>query len=70
MPCAFAHVPLPPTRRRPLRSAPSRLAQVLEADGSNPKALYRRAQAWLATADFTEAELDIRRGLAEVGLGF
>lgn len=40
--------------------------QALEADPSNLKALYRRAQAWLATADFVEAELDIRRGLAGV----
>ena len=40
--------------------------QVLESDGANVKALYRRAQAWLATADFVEAEQDIRAGLAEV----
>ena len=41
--------------------------QVLEADSGNAKALYRRAQAWLATEDWVEAELDIRAGLAEVG---
>lgn len=35
-------------------------------DSSNVKALYRRAQAWMATADFVEAELDIRAGLAQV----
>lgn len=40
--------------------------QVLEVDSSNAKALYRRAQAWMATADFVEAELDIRAGLAQV----
>ncbi|PSC75187.1 peptidyl-prolyl cis-trans isomerase FKBP62-like [Micractinium conductrix] len=39
--------------------------KVLESDGANVKALYRRAQAWLATADFVEAEQDIRAGLAE-----
>jgi hypothetical protein len=39
---------------------------VLEGDSGNLKALYRRAQAYLATADFVEAELDIKRGLAEV----
>ena len=37
-------------------------------DSSNVKALYRRAQAWMATADFVEAELDIRAGLAQVGI--
>ncbi|KAL4857094.1 Peptidyl-prolyl cis-trans isomerase [Chlorella vulgaris] len=39
--------------------------KVLEGDSGNLKALYRRAQAYLATADFVEAELDIKRGLAE-----
>jgi hypothetical protein len=39
---------------------------VLDIDGSNLKALYRRAQAHLGSLDFAEAELDIRRGLAEV----
>lgn len=35
-------------------------------EGGNAKALYRRAQAWLATGDFLEAELDIKAGLVEV----
>jgi len=39
-------------------------------DSSNAKALYRRAQAWMATADFVEAELDIRAGLAQVSYCF
>ncbi|PRW33606.1 peptidyl-prolyl cis-trans isomerase FKBP62-like isoform A [Chlorella sorokiniana] len=39
--------------------------KVLEVDSSNAKALYRRAQAWMATGDFVEAELDIRAGLAQ-----
>jgi hypothetical protein len=43
--------------------------QVLEVDSSNAKALYRRAQAWMATGDFVEAELDIRAGLAQVRQG-
>ncbi|GAB4815844.1 hypothetical protein N2152v2_002890 [Parachlorella kessleri] len=40
---------------------------VLEADSSNLKALYRRAQAYLATGDFVEAEMDIKAGLVLVG---
>ncbi|KAL4420120.1 hypothetical protein ABPG77_000291 [Micractinium sp. CCAP 211/92] len=39
--------------------------KVLERDGGNLKALYRRAQAYLATADYLEAEQDIRKGLFE-----
>ena len=42
---------------------------MLESDPSNAKALYRRAQSWLATADYVEAEQDIRAGLAEVSSG-
>ncbi len=42
---------------------------MLERDGGNLKALYRRAQAYLATADYLEAEQDIRKGLFEVGGG-
>lgn len=38
--------------------------KVLEVDGSNIKALYRRASAYLSAQDFLEAELDIKRGLA------
>ena len=37
--------------------------QVLQADASNVKALFRRAQAHLAQQDFVEAELDIRAAL-------
>lgn len=39
---------------------------MLERDGGNLKALYRRAQAYMATADYVEAEQDIRKGLIEV----
>lgn len=39
--------------------------KVLERDGGNLKALYRRAQAYLATGDFLEAEQDIRKALIE-----
>ena len=39
------------------------LLQVLQADSSNVKALFRRAQAHLAQQDFVEAELDIRAAL-------
>lgn len=39
------------------------LTQVLEAEPSNVKALFRRAHAHLAQQDFLEAELDIRAAL-------
>ncbi len=39
------------------------LLQVLEAESSNVKALYRRAQGHLAQQDFVEAELDIKAAL-------
>ena len=39
------------------------LLQVLQADSSNVKALFRRAQAHLALQDFVEAELDIKAAL-------
>lgn len=45
------------------------ICQVLERDGGNLKALYRRAQAYLATGDFLEAEQDIRKALIEVRVG-
>jgi FK506-binding protein 4/5 len=38
-------------------------SKVLEADSNNMKALYRRAQAYIATADWVEAEQDIKKGL-------
>jgi FK506-binding protein 4/5 len=38
--------------------------QVLEKDGQNIKALYRRAQAYLKRQDFVEAEQDIKAALA------
>lgn len=63
-----SHTRYTPTLR-PTRSIPSRLPlplQVLERDGGNLKALYRRAQAYMATADYVEAEQDIRKGLIEV----
>ena len=34
--------------------------QVLESDASNSKALYRRAQAYLASQEYVEAEQVIR----------
>jgi tetratricopeptide (TPR) repeat protein len=39
--------------------------KVLEDDGFNLKALYRRAQAYMATSDFLEAEMDLRKGLGQ-----
>lgn len=39
--------------------------KVLEVDSGNIKALYRRAQSFLATQDFVEAECDLKRGLEE-----
>jgi tetratricopeptide (TPR) repeat protein len=47
------------------RDAISAADKVLEKDGSNVKALYRRAQAYLALADYVECETDIKRALAE-----
>ena len=41
-----------------------RPVQVLDHDGSNVKALYRRAQAHLALQDVVEAEADIKAALA------
>lgn len=37
--------------------------QVLDMDPYNVKALYRRAQAYMATADLLEAERDVKIGL-------
>ncbi|KAJ1695170.1 hypothetical protein LUZ63_011868 [Rhynchospora breviuscula] len=37
--------------------------KVLELDGSNVKALYRRAQAYINTADLDLAEIDIKKAL-------
>eukprot|EP01025_Chloroclados_australasicus_P048566 TRINITY_DN5505_c0_g1_i1.p1 TRINITY_DN5505_c0_g1~~TRINITY_DN5505_c0_g1_i1.p1 ORF type:complete len:587 (-),score=135.63 TRINITY_DN5505_c0_g1_i1:292-2052(-) len=37
--------------------------KVLDKDSENVKALYRRAQAYLGTKDFVEAEIDIKRAL-------
>ena len=37
--------------------------QVLEVDPTNVKALYRRAQSYIGTLDYLEAELDLKRGL-------
>ena len=42
---------------------PVLLLQVLETEPGNVKALYRRAQGYLAEQDFVEAELDIRAAL-------
>lgn len=37
--------------------------KVLEMDGSNVKAMYRRAEAYMETADLDLAELDIKKAL-------
>jgi len=37
--------------------------KVLSAEPSNLKALYRRAQAWVGTSDWVEAEQDVKGGL-------
>lgn len=39
--------------------------KVIDIDSGNIKALYRRAQAFMATVDYVEAECDIKRGLDE-----
>lgn len=41
----------------------SNCGKVLQVDPSNIKALYRRAQAYVATQDFLEAEVDVKAGL-------
>jgi FK506-binding protein 4/5 len=41
----------------------SNLWQVLDIEFYNVKALYRRAQAYMETADFFSAELDIKKAL-------
>ena len=38
-------------------------SKVIEIDGSNVKALYRRAQAYCETQDFLEAEVDIKAAI-------
>ena len=38
-------------------------SKVLEIDSGNIKALYRRAQAYLGSLDFLEAELDVQKAL-------
>lgn len=35
--------------------------KVLDVDASNVKALYRRAQAYMGTADYLEAEIDLKK---------
>jgi FK506-binding protein 4/5 len=37
--------------------------QVLELDGKNVKALYRRAQAYIQLVDLDLADIDIKRAL-------
>jgi len=37
--------------------------QVLEVDSKNVKALYRRAQAYIETADLDQAESDLKKAL-------
>jgi len=38
-------------------------SQVLEVDSKNVKALYRRAQAYIETADLDQAKSDIKKAL-------
>ena len=52
-------------RTRDWKGAVTAADKVLEKDGLNAKALYRRAQARLALQDFVEAERDARVALAE-----
>lgn len=52
-------------RTKDWRGAVAAADKVLEKDGLNAKALYRRAQARLALQDFVEAERDARVALAE-----
>ena len=52
-------------RTKDWRGAVTAADKVLEKDGLNAKALYRRAQARLALQDFVEAERDARVALAE-----
>lgn len=40
-------------------------SKVLEKDAGNSKALFRRAQGYIGSGDFIEAEMDIKRGLAQ-----
>lgn len=49
--------------RRPYRLSYDNSLQVLEKDSQNVKALYRRAQAYLARQDLVEAEQDIKAAL-------
>jgi len=37
--------------------------QVLEVDSKNVKALYKRAQAYIETADLDQAESDLKKAL-------
>ncbi|KAG7673991.1 hypothetical protein Ndes2526B_g02530 [Nannochloris sp. 'desiccata'] len=46
-----------------LQEAGKAATKVLEADSNNMKALYRRAQAYIASADWVEAGQDIKKGL-------
>ena len=52
-------------RTKDWKGAVTAADKVLENDGLNAKALYRRAQARLALQDFVEAERDARVALAE-----
>ena len=54
-------------RTKDWRGAAAAADKVLERDGLNAKALYRRAQARLALQDFVEAERDARVALAQEG---
>ncbi|GFH20602.1 peptidylprolyl isomerase, partial [Haematococcus lacustris] len=45
-------------------AAAKEASRVLEQDSFNVKALYRRAQAYIGTADFAEAEADVKKGLS------
>ncbi|KAJ9517315.1 hypothetical protein QJQ45_016684 [Haematococcus lacustris] len=51
-------------RQQSWAAAAKEASRVLEQDSFNVKALYRRAQAYIGTADFAEAEADVKKGLS------
>ena len=38
-------------------------SQVIDTDGFNMKALYRRAQAFMGLQEYIEADMDLKKGL-------
>ncbi|KAK9830747.1 hypothetical protein WJX74_005104 [Apatococcus lobatus] len=50
-------------RLKQFKDARAACDKVLEFDATNVKALYRRAQAWMGSQDYLEAEQDIKQAL-------